>query len=189
MSHSTDRARTVAIALLAVAVGGCAGNAAMASGPGGNRLTDPEIAAAMTTANQGEIEEGQLAMQKSSTASVRDLAQRIVTDHTTSNEQIAALARDESIAMKESDLSRSLLQDHQAAMTSLNPRAGADFDTAYLRRQVAAHRYVLSLIDNVFIPSAQSSAMKAQLASDRAAVAGHLEMATQALAAMANSGD
>jgi hypothetical protein len=30
--------------------------------------------------------------------------------------------------------------------------------------------------------------MKAQLASDRAAVAGHLEMATQALAAMGGAG-
>jgi putative membrane protein len=188
VSHSTDRARTVATALLAVAMGGCAGNAAMASGPSGNRLTDPEIAAAMTTANRGEIEEGQLAMQRSSTASIRDLAQRIVTDHATSNEQMAALVRDAAIALKENDLSRSLLQDHQAAMDTLNSRTGADFDRAYLQRQAAAHRYVLSLIDNVFIPSAQGSEMKAQLTGDRTMVAAHLEMATQALAALGNAG-
>jgi putative membrane protein len=178
----------VAVALLAFAAGGCAGNAAMASGPS-KHLTDAEIAAAMTTANQGEIEEGQLGSQKSSTTAVRDLAQRIITDHTTSNEQIAALVQAAGITPKENDLSRSLLQDHQAAMTSLNPRTGADFDTAYLQRQVAAHRYVLSLIDNVFIPSAQGTAMKAQLAGDRAAVAAHLQMAQQALAAPGNSGD
>jgi putative membrane protein len=189
MSHSTDRARAVATALLALAVGGCAGNPGMAGGPAGTRLTDPEIAAAMTAANRGEIEEGQLAMQKSSTASVRDLAQRIVTDHTTSNEQIAAIVRDAAIAMKENDLSRSLVQDHEAAMDTLGSRTGADFDRAYLQRQVAAHRYVLSLLDNVFIPSAQGSEMKAQLAGDRSAVAGHLEMATQALAALGNPGD
>jgi putative membrane protein len=188
MSHSTHRARAVAIALLALVAGGCAGNAAMASGPG-KHLTDPEIAAAMTTANQGEIEEGQLAIGKSSTASVRDLAQQIVTDHTTSNEHIAALLQSTGMTPKENELSRSLLQDHQAAMTSLNPRTGADFDRAYLQRQIAAHRYVLSLIDNVFVPSAQGSAMKTQLASDREAVSMHLQAAMQALAAMGNSGD
>jgi putative membrane protein len=178
----------VAIALLALAAGGCAGNAAMASAPG-KHLTEPEVAAAMTAANQGEIEEGQLAIRKGSASSVRDLAQRIVTDHATSNEQIAALVQAAGISPKENDLSRALLQDHQAAMETLDPRTGADFDRAFLQRQTAAHRYVLSLIDNVFIPSAQSSAMKAQLAGDRTAVAAHLEMATQALAALGNPGD
>jgi putative membrane protein len=178
----------VAIALLALAAGGCAANASMASGPG-KHLTEAEIAAAMTTANQGEIEEGQLALQRGSSAPVRDLAQRIVTDHTTSNEQMSALVQSAALTPKENDLSRSLLQDHQAAMDTLNARTGADFDRAYLQRQAAAHRYVLSLLDNVFIPSAQSSAMKAQLAGDRAAVAAHLEMATQALASSGNPGD
>jgi putative membrane protein len=188
MSRSTDRARTVAIALLALAAAGCAGNAAMAAGPG-KHLTEAEVAAAMTAANQGEVEEGQLALQRGSSAPVRDLAQRIVTDHTSSNEQIATLVQSAGITPKENDLSRSLQQDHQAAMDTLGSRTGADFDRAFLQRQAAAHRYVLSLLDNVFIPSAQSAAMKAQLAGDRAAVAAHLEMATKALASSVNPGD
>jgi len=188
MSASIGRVGTIAVALLALATGGCAANAAMASAPG-KHLTDPEIAAAMTVASRGEIEEGQLALQRGSTSSVRDFAQRIVTDHTTSNEQVAALVRDAAIALKENDLSRSLLQDHQAAMDTLGSRTGADFDLAFLQRQAAAHRYLLSLIDNVFIPSAQGSEMKSQLAGDRTAVEAHLEMATQALAALGNAGD
>lgn len=187
MSRSNDRARTVAIAMLSLALGGCAGTARMESAPG-KHLTEPEVAAAMTAANQGEIEEGQLAIRKGSTSSVRNFAQRIVTDHATSNEQISALVQAAAISPKENDLSRALLQDHQAAMETLDTRTGADFDRAFLQRQTAAHRYLLSLLDNVFIPSAQSAAMKAQLAGDRTVVAAHLEMATQALAAVGNTG-
>jgi predicted outer membrane protein len=83
--------------------------------------------------------------------------------------------------------SRPIVEDHMRAMRMLqNAGTGAAFDMAYMERQVAAHRFALTTIDNL-LPSLRSGGSPAALAlatQMRASVEQHLRMAESIRAGM-----
>jgi putative membrane protein len=160
-------------------------------------------------ANVGEIEEGRLAIERSANTEVRNLAQMIVNDHSTSlsahldmagrfGEEWAITANPGSAAgnaqpappvaidlsnmnrdeLLESPWSADLAHSHEASMKALREYSGAEFDRAYVDRQIAVHRNVLARID-ALLPAIITERMRTQLQSDRTAVAAHLATAEQ----------
>ena len=73
----------------AVALALVAAPAAFAQGAG---PSDAQIAAIVVTANQVDIDAGQLAKAKGSTADVKGFAQQMITDHGGVNQKAKALA-------------------------------------------------------------------------------------------------
>ena len=66
---------------------------------GGTPVSDSDIAAIVTTANQGEIDQANAALTKASSSAVRDFAQMMITDHTNALAwQRAALGTGKSVA-------------------------------------------------------------------------------------------
>ncbi|HVS73559.1 MAG TPA: DUF4142 domain-containing protein [Phycisphaerae bacterium] len=87
-----------------------------------------------------EVEAGQLALQKSSDTQVRNIAQRMVTDHTKANDELMSLARSEGVALNAAPTA-----DQQQMLKQLQGMQGSDFDREYLRQQKTAHEQTIAL--------------------------------------------
>jgi predicted outer membrane protein len=81
-----------------------------------------------------EIQLGQLALQKASDARVKQFAQRMIDDHTQVNANITALAQQKKIT-----LPTGLSAEQQEIVNTISGFSGADFDKAYMDRNVLTH--------------------------------------------------
>ena len=81
-----------------------------------------------------EVQAGNLALQKAQNADVKSFAQRMVTDHSNANAELAQLATTKGVA-----LPTELGGDHKAAFDHLNSLSGAEFDKAYMHHMVDDH--------------------------------------------------
>ena len=138
---------------------------------------DAEIAHIVVTANQVDIDAGELARSKASGKDVKEFAQRMVIDHTAANRSAADLAKKLSLTPKDNATSRSLAQGGRSNLAALSDLSGAAFDRAYVAHQVAYHQQVLGAIDQVLSPNAKNSELKALIASVRPVIASHLQHA------------
>jgi putative membrane protein len=88
-----------------------------------------------------EVKLAALAMRKSKNPTVLSFAQRMKTDHTKNNAQLAAIVKLEG-SMPPSDVGAA----NRAVMGRLQGLNGAAFDRAYLAGQVSAHKKMLVLV-------------------------------------------
>ncbi|HEX8537518.1 MAG TPA: DUF4142 domain-containing protein, partial [Cystobacter sp.] len=65
-------------------------------------LNDEEIAQVFMTVNQGEIEQGQLALQQARNPAVREFAERMIQEHTAANQQVQTRLQNLGITPRES---------------------------------------------------------------------------------------
>ncbi len=86
-----------------------------------------------------EIQLGQLALQKGSNAQVKQFAQRMIDDHTQTNANITALAQQKKISLP-TDLSA----EQREIVNAISGFSGADFDKAYMDRNVLSHAEAVS---------------------------------------------
>jgi predicted outer membrane protein len=176
MSHrSTTQLRTAltlcTAAALSIATSGCMTMGVMGMSPEMQQHQMAMHAFSMAT-HMGEIEEAQLALSKSQNASVREFAQRMVTEHTAAMQRAhqmmtkmgmtmegdAAMSAGGDMSMDMQRMrtmlmnhphSRPVMEGHMQAMQMLRGLEGTQFDHAYLQRQVAAHSYALENMDRM----------------------------------------
>jgi putative membrane protein len=141
-------------------------------------LDDATIVAIFDAANTYDVETGQLALQKSHTKAVRDLAHQFIHDHKAVRQQGRDLAAKLSVTPtppKQSDLADA----HVKAMADLKSKSGAAFDKAYADQEVAFHQAVLDAVTNTLLPAIQNAELKAFVQKVGPAFQGHLEAAKQ----------
>ena len=154
--------------------------AAAAAGP-----TDPQIAAIVVTANQVDIDAGNLAVKESHTKDVRDFAQRMITDHTGVNKSAVDLVTKLKVTPEDNPTSHSLNAGGEENLKNLKTLKGAAFDKAYVDHEVAYHQQVLDAVDKVLIPNAANAELKGLLVQVRPAFVAHLEHAKRIQATLA----
>jgi putative membrane protein len=142
-----------------------------------DRITDAEIAAIVVTANQVDVEAGQLAVARTTNPKVKDFAALMVTDHTAVNKSAAELAKRLGLTPKDNPTSRSLKDGGDQNLKALTSLSGAAFDSAYVAHEVAYHRQVLDAIDSTLVPGATNAELKALLVKVRPAFVAHLDHA------------
>lgn len=142
-------------------------------------VTDPQIAAIAVAANTHDIENAELALEKSENEEIRELAERMVTDHTAVNEQATELVTRLGVTPEENETSRELIRSGEEVRQRLSGLEGAEFDRAYIEHELAYHQQVLDALDQLLIPNAQNSELRSLLEQVRGAVAAHLEHAQQ----------
>lgn len=121
-----------------------------------------------------EVQLGRLALEKASSAQVKELAQRIVDDHTKANDQLMTLAQRKQVTLPTEPMPT---QQHEA--TRLKAMSGAGFDRAYARTMVQDHRKAIKLFGMASQTSTDSEVK--QFASETLPVLKtHLQMAEQA---------
>ncbi len=148
---------------------------------------DAQIASIVVTANQVDIEAGQLAKSTSTNADVKQFAQLMITDHTGVNKSAVALVTKLKVTPEDNPTSQSLKSGGEQNVANLKKLKGADFDKAYIDHEVAYHQQVLDAVDKTLIPSAQNAELKALLVKVRPAFVAHLEHAKKVQAALGKS--
>jgi len=147
--------------------------------PAEKPLTDAEIVAVTSTANNGEIEMAELAKKTATNGDVKNFAAMMITQHRDMETKGKALATKAKITPADSEASTALKNDVQSTVSSLKTQKGKDFDKAYMEAQVKAHRDVLNMFDNKLLPNAQNGELKTLLTDARGHVATHLAKAEE----------
>jgi putative membrane protein len=146
-------------------------------------VNDAQIASIVVTANQVDIDAGQLAASRAARDDVKAFARLMVTDHTGVNKAAVELAGKLKVTPQDNPTSQSLKADGAKSRAHLETLQGAAFDKAYVDREVAYHQQVIDALDKTLIPSATNGELKALLVKVRPAFVAHLEHAKRLQAA------
>jgi putative membrane protein len=110
-----------------------------------NPLTAPGYMAQAGSADQFEIQSGQLALQASQNPAIRNFANMIIADHTRSTQMVASAAQSAGITPPPP----ALLPAQQAMLDQLRSAgSGPSFDMAFQQAQISAHQQALQLHQN-----------------------------------------
>lgn len=94
-------------------------------------------------AGLAEVQMGNLALQNAQSADVKAFAQRMVTDHSKSNEELQQIATAKGLT-----LPAELAGEHKAGLDHLAGLSGAEFDKAYMQHMVGDHEKAVGLFQN-----------------------------------------
>jgi putative membrane protein len=147
-------------------------------------ITDPQIAAIVVTANQIDVDAGNLALATTHQKSVKAFAQLMVTDHQGVNQAASELVTRLGVKPEENATSRSIKSGGDENLAALKQLSGAAFDRAYVGHEVAYHEQVLKALDDALIPNATNPELKALLVKVRPAFVAHLEHARHLLSSL-----
>jgi putative membrane protein len=140
-------------------------------------VTDAQIASIVVTANQVDIDAGNLAASTSRNAEVKTFAQRMITDHTGVNKSATELVTKLHVTPEDNPTSQSLKAGGEANLANLKTLKGAAFNKAYIDHEVVYHEQVIEAIDKTLIPGASNAELKALLVKVRPAFVAHLDHA------------
>ncbi len=138
-------------------------------------ISDANILAELSEANQAEIAAGQMALQRARSSEVKSFARRMISDHTKMLNAGKSLADSLSITPAPPSPD-SLPQKADQETQTLSATTGAPFDKVYMDAQVADHRMVLSLLKQLE-GAAQNPRLKALIAGAEPTVQSHLDRA------------
>jgi len=157
---------------------------AAASAASAQGVTDAQIASIVVTANQVDIDAGNLAAAQSGNAEVKAFGQLMAKDHTGVNKSATDLVTRLKVTPQDNPTSESLKAGGVTNVAHLKTLKGADFDRAYVDHEVAYHQQVLDALDKTLIPGAKNEELKALLVKVRPAFVAHLEHAKMLQASM-----
>src|SRR6476646_10189354 len=89
---------------------------------------------------QAEVQMAQLAQSKASSQAVKDLANKLVADHTKANDNLKPLATKDNITWP-----TGLSAKDQAEYNKLQALSGAEFDREYVNYEIKDHKQDISL--------------------------------------------
>lgn len=135
---------------------------------------------ALAVSDMYEVQAADIAMTKSETAGIDELAQMIKTDHTASTAKLKTIAPSEAA---DTSLPTALDERRQGLIDNLNAATPADFDRVYLTQQVAAHNEALTLL-NGFRDHSETPQLAALAAEIIPKVTSHRDHAQRMLDAM-----
>src|SRR5918993_80931 len=144
---------------------------------GAQSVNDAQIASIVVTANQVDIDAGQLASKMATNPEVKKFGATMVTDHTGVNKAASDLATRLKVTPEDNATSKALKAGGEKNVANLKTLKGAAFDKAYIDHEVAYHTQVLEAIDTTLVPNAKNAELKALIVKVRPAFVAHLEHA------------
>jgi putative membrane protein len=136
---------------------------AIGAGAAAAKLTDPQIAHIVYTADNLDIENAKQALDKSKNEEVRRFGNRMIADHSSVNDQALALAKKLNITPEDNPTSKSLKDAQDANRKKLDSLSDTAFDKAYAENEVAYHKSVEDALSKTLIPDAQNAELKSLL--------------------------
>ncbi|MCC6556577.1 MAG: DUF4142 domain-containing protein [Polyangiaceae bacterium] len=164
-----------AIIALPVLGPGCSDDDDDGGTPAGEVYTDAEITQVMRTANEGEIQHAQAALQRAVDPEVRAYAERMIAEHGQAQDDLDQLIDDHDIEPQESAVSRCLEMEASGLLETIQPLPDDAFDVGYIAAQVVLHEDVLNAMDEQLIPRAQDADVRAYLTDLRPIIDDHLQ--------------
>jgi putative membrane protein len=159
----------------------------IAAAPAPAQVDDAQIAAIVVTANQVDIDAGELAAATSKHPKVVEFAKLMIADHTGVNKAATELVTKLGVTPEPNATSQSLQKGGDENLARLRKLAGDAFDRAYVEHEVAYHEQVIAAIDGTLIPSAADPELKSLLVKVRPAFDAHLAHARELLKSLTKS--
>ncbi len=168
------------------AIGSSSGAVDTAGGAGtGGEMNDAQIFGFSNMVDQAEVEAGELAQEKASSANVKEYARMMVSEHTAHMREAGELAQQAGTNPSEPSNDQ-LKQQHDQLMSSLRAASGAAFDSLYINGMVMEHQAALQRL-NTAMNATQSMELREFLNTTREAVQKHLERAQQVQGQLASN--
>ena len=123
-------------------------------------LSDSQILGVADTANTGEIDRANIAVEKAQSDTVKQFAQMMLKEHTEAKQQGRKLFSEVGITV--SALSAGMQKDSDDTMTQLMTVAPSGFDRTYMQAQVRLHQKTIRALDEL-IPQTQGPQLKGLL--------------------------
>ncbi len=142
-----------------------------------NQLNDSEILQIVVTANQGDIENGELAKKKASNKQVRAFADRMIKERNDLNKEAKVLVTKFKKVSEESTVSKDLRADDKKTLDQLKNLNGREFDKAYIDAEIKHNQDLIDLTDSTLVPNVKDEGLKMLLTKVRPAIAAHVERA------------
>jgi putative membrane protein len=140
-------------------------------------LSDPEIAMVIRAANDGEIQQANVALPRLTDSAAIEFAEMMVRDHSAANDRLQKLLGSLNATAADSAASRTMRSKAIDGSQALVTIGGAALDRTYVEGQVKMQREVLDAIDKTLYPAAHDPALRNYLTELRASVAAHLAQA------------
>ncbi len=161
-----------------MSMGANGANGTMAGGAmaGGKQMTDADIMAMVSAANQGEVAAGGMAKSKATNSDVKSYADEMVKAHTKMDNAGKEIGTKASVKpnMAAAD---SIIKANSAMGKMLSSAAkGTTFDTAYVNGQVMGHQNTLTLVQQA-AGMAQNADLKKMLTDAQPDIQKHLDEA------------
>ena len=103
---------------------------------------DRNFVAEAAQAGMAEVEHGNLAAQRATNPQVKQYAQRMVQDHTKSNDELKTIASARGLTPP-----TTMDRKHHRAMEKLGKLNGAEFDREYMKHMVDDHKKTVALFE------------------------------------------
>lgn len=149
-------------------------------------INDAQIAHIVVTANEVDIDNGNLAKKKASSEDVHAYAHRMIGEHADVNKEAKDLVAKLGVTPEDNPTSKSLKEDGKKNIEKLKGLSGKEFDKAYIDAEIALHKQVIDAADNVLVPNAKNEELKALLLKVRPSLVSHLEHAEKIKAQLKN---
>lgn len=120
-----------------------------------------------------EVQSSQLAAKQADNKDVKEFAQRMIKDHTASTKALKAGIKNANLQVK---VPEKLDKAHESKLSDLRKMKGKDFDTAYMREQIAAHKEALQLHQS-YAKNGDNPVLKKTAVNTATIVEEHLEHA------------
>jgi len=142
----------------------------------GGAWTDANVVDVLTVANQGEIDYSKIAIDKATNASVKQFAQKMVTDHGAMLDKVKSLATKLNVTPVPNDKANDLQQEVQKDINDLNAKTGKEFDEEFMEEQIDMHQETLDLLNDLDSRTTNAD-LKAAIAEAKPKVQAHLDQA------------
>ena len=144
---------------------------------GAPELTDEELLHVARTANLGEVQQAQVAVQRADDFAVLEYAEEMVEDHSEAVSEAQEIEQEEGLVPEPNPVSQVLQNESTQILATLQTASDEEFDLVYMNSQVAVHQEVLTLLEDVLIPEADNVELEDYLLDMREDVQEHLQMA------------
>jgi len=155
-----------------------------ANEPPAPALDDATIVAIFDNANTVDIETGKLAAKRGHSNAVRQFGTMLARDHEMVRQQGRDLAKKLGVTPTPPPGDQSA-QDQAAVIRRLSGLHGAEFDRAFLQREVQFHKDVIAAIETTLLPAIKNEELRALVVKVAPAFQAHLAMAENFLTRVA----
>ncbi|GAB3305282.1 DUF4142 domain-containing protein [Hymenobacter humi] len=136
-------------------------------------MQDPVFLMNAASSNMLEVRAGQMAAQKATRPDVRKFAQMMVSHHSSSTQEVKAVAMPLGVKMPQT-----MLPVHQALADQLMNKSGKNFDEAYMDLMETAHKLDVAMFE-VKSKAAENPSVQTFAANNLPVLQSHLTMASE----------
>jgi putative membrane protein len=139
-----------------------------------SEATPAAVLSQMNGANTIEIQLSTLAAKKATSPQVKQIAKKLVTDHTRNREQVLALAQKVNVILTPAQGGGVSAADRGGLPADLPAKSGAEFDKAFVQHEIDDHESKIGRIQNQILPAVQDEQIRTYLQETVTEMQGHL---------------